>query len=148
MHFATLKSQKKNVLQKQKGCATLTSSLPSFSAVSLPPCFTIAQRWPLQQNGRFFWQLMIGKAVVNARVWGRGQMEVRAAMQWVPRRTMTEAWRRKQDHYAREVGECKRERESGESARTNTHIVERGHMQNFSESTAAALCPVRGTKSK
>ena len=40
----------------------------------------------------------------------RGQMEVRAAMQWMPRRTMTEAWRRKQDHYAREARDSERER--------------------------------------
>jgi hypothetical protein len=74
---------------------------------------------------------MIMQAGVHARVWGKGQMEVRAAMQWVPRRTMTEAWRRKQDHYAREVrdrqGERDFERVCGqrerESARTHTHTL-------------------------
>jgi len=66
---------------------------------------------------------------------------VRAATQWVPRRTMTEAWRRKQDHYAREVRDRQGEKETlrerewteRESARahTHTHCRARPHAELF-----------------
>ena len=98
MVLANARTSARNMLRRPAAAAWSrggTGDIARTCAVKMLASITdAAARYPSQNDGA------LRRAVPYSNT---GQLDLRAAMQWVPRRTKTEAWRRKQDHFAREV---------------------------------------------